>query len=58
LKGDKMKKARLNVHIEKDLKDRFLKVAKANDSDASKLIRAFIREYLRKNSQTQIKFKS
>jgi len=51
-------KARLNIHIEKDLKDRFLKVAKANDTDASKLIRAFIREYLRKNSQMKITFKS
>jgi len=44
------------IRVEKDLKDRFLQVCKSNDSDSSKEIRKFMKEYLRKNAQTSIKF--
>jgi len=37
--------------IDKDLKDRFLAVCKANDTDSSKELRKFIKQYLVKNSQ-------
>lgn len=47
---------KLNVKIERDLKQRFLKIAKNNDTDGSKLIRKWIRDYLRKNAQQKIKF--
>ena len=37
--------------VEKDLKDRFVAVCKANDTDSSKELRKFIKQYLAKNSQ-------
>ncbi len=44
--------SRFNVNMEKELLDRFKKVAKANDTDASKLFRIWVKEYLKKNAQT------
>ena len=41
---------RLNINIPRDLKERFIAVAKANETDSSKLIRSWIKEYLAKNS--------
>ena len=39
------------IRVEKDLWDKFKKVAKYKDSDASKEIRKFIKRYLAENSQ-------
>ena len=39
------------IRIEKDLWDKFKKIAKYKDSDASKEIRKFIKRYLAENSQ-------
>jgi len=44
-------KINFNIKMEKDIKDRFLKVAKANDTTAAQLIRHFIKDYISKNSQ-------
>lgn len=51
------KTVRLNINIAKDLKERFMAVAKENDTDSNKLVRQWIKEYLAKNSQTKIQFK-
>ena len=37
--------------IEKELKETFKKVCKANDDEASKILRRFIRDYINKNRQ-------
>ena len=39
------------IRIEEDLWDKFKKIAKYKDSDASKEIRKFIKRYLAENSQ-------
>jgi len=39
------------IRVEKELWDKFKKVAKCKDSDASKEIRRFIKQYLAENSQ-------
>ena len=39
------------IRVEKDLWDKFKKIAKYKDSDASKEIRKFIKQYLAENSQ-------
>ncbi len=39
------------IQVEKDLWDKFKKIAKYKDSDASKEIRKFIKQYLAENSQ-------
>lgn len=44
----------LPVRMSKDLKEAFLKIAKANDRNGSILVRDFIREYVKKNSQGQL----
>lgn len=41
--------ARLNINLPKELKDEFIAVAKLKESDASKLIRAWIKKYLAEN---------
>jgi hypothetical protein len=45
-------KTNFNVKMEKTLKDRFIEVCKQNETLASLEIRKFIKEYLKKNSQT------
>jgi len=44
------------IRIEEDLKQRFISVCKVNETDASKEIRKFIKNYLSKNSQSKIEF--
>jgi len=44
----------LTIRIETDLKKRFGAVTKANDSDASKELRKFIKAYLAKHSQQKM----
>lgn len=44
------------IRIEKDLKQRFISVCKANETDASKEMRKFIKDYLSKNSQAKMEF--
>ncbi len=39
------------IRVEKDLWEKFMKIAKYKDSDASKEIRKFIKRYLSENSQ-------
>jgi metal-responsive CopG/Arc/MetJ family transcriptional regulator len=39
------------IRVEKDLWDKFKKIAKYKDSDASKEIRKFIKRYLAENAQ-------
>ncbi len=47
---------RLNINLPRDLKERFITVAKANETDSSKLMRMWIKDYLSKNSQTKMDF--
>jgi len=42
---------RVNIYIEPDVWERFRKVAKFKDSDASKEIRKMIKQYLSENAQ-------
>ena len=49
------KDAQLLIKLERDLRDRFVKVAAMNDMTASQLIRHFIRDYLKNNSQLELK---
>jgi len=44
------------IRVEEDLKKRFQAVCKANDSDSSKEVRKFIKEYLSKHSQQKMEF--
>jgi len=39
------------IRVEKELWNRFMKIAKAKDSDASKEIRKFIKRYVADNSE-------
>ncbi len=47
----KEERVRFSVSIEKNLKNEFLKIAKENNSDANKVLRAFIQNYVQKNKQ-------
>ena len=47
---------RLNINLPRDLKERFITIAKANETDSSKLMRSWIKEYLAKNSQQKMEF--
>lgn len=40
-----------NITVEKELWEEFKKVSKANDENASMLIRKYIKEYLKANSK-------
>ena len=42
--------------VDKDLKDRFVEVCKANDTDSSKELRKFIKQYLSKHAQLTMQF--
>ena len=39
------------IRIDKELKDRFVKICKAMDSDSSKEIRKFMKKYVAQNNQ-------
>ncbi len=45
----KEERVRFSVSVEKNLKNEFLKIAKENNSDANKVLRAFIQNYVQKN---------
>ena len=44
----------INIRIEKDIKNRFIKVAESNDDTASQLIRKYIKKYLADNAQGKL----
>lgn len=50
-------KTTLLIKLDKDLKESFQQVCKMQDTDVSKEIRAFMRDYVRKNGQGDL-FKS
>jgi antitoxin component of RelBE/YafQ-DinJ toxin-antitoxin module len=45
------KKGQLLIRMDEGLKTTFQNVCKNNDDDASKVIRRFMREYIRENKQ-------
>jgi len=45
------KKVTITFQIEKSLRETFKKVCKANDDDASKVLRRFIKDYINQNKQ-------
>lgn len=49
-------KVNFNVKVERDIKDRFIKVCENNDTKASQEIRKFMRDYLQKHSQMSMNF--
>ena len=46
------------IRVEKELWDKFKKIARYKDSDASKEIRKFIKQYLAENSQLFLEIES
>lgn len=44
-----------NIRLDRELKDRFLRVAKENDQDGAKLLRKMIKEYCSSNAQLFLK---
>ena len=50
-------KVNLTIQIEKELRDSFKKVCKSQDTDVSKEIRSFIRQYI-KNTDNKIYLRS
>lgn len=48
------KETAFTVRVEPDLKDAFLQAAKSQDITASQLIRAFMRDYVKKCGQTDL----
>lgn len=47
----KLNFVRLNINLPKKLKDDFLTTAKLSDTDGSKLVRKWIKQYLKKNKE-------
>jgi len=50
--ADRDDKAKLVVRIEADLRDEFVKVCREQDTTASREIRRFIRDFLRKGEKS------
>ena len=50
-----MKKVNFNLLIEKEIKEKFIRLAKLNDETASQLVRKFIKEYVKNNSNLEDK---
>ena len=46
--------ALLQVRISRELRDEFMRVVKSDDDNASRLVRLWIREYLRQHSQAEL----
>ncbi len=46
------------IRVEKDLWEKFMKITRYKDSDASKEIRKFIKRYLAENSQLFLEMES
>jgi len=42
------------IRLDKELKDRFVKICKSMDSDSSKEIRKFMKKYISENNQLTI----
>lgn len=47
-------RSNFTIRVEEDLKQRFINVCKANETDASKEIRKFIKKYLAENSHLEL----
>ena len=54
VKLKKEKKVMTSFLVEADIKERFARVAKANDSTPSQLLRIYIKDYLSKNAQGKL----
>jgi len=54
-KGDKMENKKeivtITFRLEKDLRETFKKICKANDDDVSKVLRRFVKQYINENRQ-------
>ncbi len=46
--SEKKQISNFTIRVDTTLKNRFIKVAKENDSDSSKEVRKFIKEYLKR----------
>lgn len=44
----------LTIRIDKSLKETFKKVARANEDDVSKVLRRYIKQYIKENAQKGI----
>lgn len=51
---DKNRTSLLQVRIPRDLRDEFMRTVKLEDDNASRLVRQWIREYLREHAQTEL----
>ena len=51
IKQNVNRKARLNVQIERDIRDKFISFARLDNTDASKLIRDFIYKYVKEHEE-------
>jgi hypothetical protein len=51
---DKQKRAVLSIEVPLELRETFIAAAAANDMTGSQLLRAFMREYIRKNSHSDL----
>jgi antitoxin component of RelBE/YafQ-DinJ toxin-antitoxin module len=49
-------KVNFTIRIDKELKDRFVKVCKQNDTDSSKEIRRFVKTFLEQHAQKKFNF--
>lgn len=50
------KRTNFTIRVEEDLKKRFIAVCKVNDTDASKEMRKFMKDFLSKYSQRKMEF--
>ena len=46
--------ALLQIRIPRELRDEFMRTVKIEDDNASRLVRQWIREYLRERAQTEL----
>lgn len=53
-KLDSNRNALLQIRISRELRDEFMRTVKIEDDNASRLIRQWIREYLRERAQTEL----
>jgi len=51
IKQNVNRKARLNVQIERDIRDKFISFARLDNTDGSKLIRDFIYKYVKEHEE-------
>ena len=49
-----MNTVQMTIKIDKELRDAFVAVAKSCESDASKELRKFMKEFIRKNGQREL----